>query len=312
MVLMKKNFIAIITIFLSFLFLPSLEADERGIELSPLTTEFVAKTGTVTESRITLNNKNDYPLKFLVKAAEIQDEQIIFNTAQSLWINPSVKEFILEPQKSSTVDYSIAVPIGSVEKVYRLLLIFEVQPINDSSNFNSYYSTLESNIAQTILLTVTNESELSGELIINDFITKSIVYKSPFMMNFYIKNDSDTFYSKPVGIFQIVKSNGQIVRQQIINENLDLLLPKEDLFIEHKYEFSLFDINNVGKYKAEILVTDSITGKTITKSIDFYIIPYPFIIGIGAVLLSFYFVGVLVFQLRKNGVIKLRKRERYK
>jgi hypothetical protein len=310
--LMKKVFIAISTIFLSVFFSFSLKADDRGIELSPLTTEFVVKTGTTINSQITLNNKNAYSVKFLIKVAEIQDNQIIFNTAQSLWVNTTEEELILEPQKSSVIDYSISVPIGAVEKVYRLLLIFEIQSIDDPFNANSYYSTLESNIAQTIFLTVTNESEVNGKLSVNNFTTKSVIFKSPFKINFSIKNDSNTFYSKPVGIFQIVKSNGQIIRQQIINENLDLLLPKEDLFIDHKFDFSLFDIDNLGKYKAEVLVTDSITGVTTTKSIDFYIIPYPFIIGTAGGLLGLYFFGALIFQLRKNGIIQLRKRERYK
>ncbi|SRR5260221_2081939 len=294
---MKINKIVVVCsliVLLSSIFSLKLRA-EGGITLSPSNFEVttIAPNSFSKSFSVTNNEKSDINLK--IYSAELKDNLVDEKSDIAAWVKPKINSLTLKSLQSDSIDFDIAIPSSAKPDVYHLAIILEL-------NFNSITNSpvvLKVPFLIDIIVNSSSKSE-TGNVIGSFEVDKKIVFDDKIDFSFNVKNDSNVVVTKPIIYFQIVNPSGKIIYSKIFNESLKELTGS-DLISETVVnpKFKLNNIFDVGQYRAELMVIDSLSTKRVVAKLTFVAIPYENIIYLITLIFTI-IVLVKIIHTRKN------------
>ncbi len=291
---MKKIIVFTILAFFA-LSLTKVHAQDHGIVVTPARLEIKANDIQNKVFEFEVKNTGNNQVNVEVLRAEMLDNNIKFKDLEASspanWIEFINKDkFTIDPNSEAKMQFKLK---NVVDHDASPLILIKIK--NDSNEG----ATFEQNIPFQI--TILSATQNNNEVLIEQFeASKNIVFDN-VSFNIKLKNSVEKALSKPIAYFQVLNPRGEVVQQSIINESLASLKNNENLskVIEvnllGNLDFSniVKSIGNTGEYKAELLVVDTITQKSVIKKISFYYIPW--VLPIAVILLLVVVISLVLF-----------------
>jgi len=191
-----------------------------------------------------------------------------------------------------SIPYSINVPDGIPNGIYKAIILVELKGSQDQNNFTG--TNIDQLIAYQITLVV-NNSAFINSLKFNSFDLSNIVIDSQ-NFNISLSNTNPYVISKPLVYLHILNNSGSIVYETVLNPNLNSIEGSDNLILNNSYNLIFNKLFDIGKYRAEVLGVDTISNVATTSNKEFYFIPKEIIflfvvLLILIILLSIFFIS---------------------
>lgn len=288
-------------VFLLLLFFPKNVSaqSEKGIVMAPYSTFLNIKTGESIDSSFQITNTADIKLTIsLYPGIKTIDSIIVDDLAEDSpanWVTFEEKVSDIEPGQSKKINYKITKPENSSADAQLLLVVVKAV----SSDNTEQSTSVSQNLIHQIYLSVKRQESSDAKVRIDKFISKKKLYFfSPTAIHVDILNASQGSFAKPIAQFQLINPKNEILYQTTINESLKPLAPNEHIITSQDPQFS-YKFGHIGKFKAQVLLTDQLTGESEFKQIEFWVIPYIYIVYLIAILILITF-GVLYKRYKKK------------
>lgn len=242
-------------------FSQQIEAAETGVTITPATESITLKTQDSHSGKFSITNNEEIPISIVLKEYDIINEVPIQTSTP--WIELSSLNVILASKGTQVIDYKLIVPENSSKGVYKKAIVLEV---TDKSN-NDSLVILQIPYTISVFVDSTFSSEV-GTIIKEFAVSQKLLISNVVNLNLTIDNPAINQVSKPIINLNIISNKGQIVYTKVLNENLKMIYNSETYNIDASIPIS--DLLDIGQYRAEVLVTDTLTNKsTVKKQLSF-------------------------------------------
>lgn len=276
-----------------------ISAQSTGIEVSPAYAEVLAKPGDSFSGKFSYKNNESTTISGELKVAEIIGDTLSDKPDQidvEEWITFENPIVTLESGATQEINYSVKIPQNLTLKTYEILILLDVKPeIPNGTDENVFGQNLK--IPFNVRLTISSDNNYNGLVTITKLDVKTpVVLDGNINIELEIQNVSESI-TKPMGRFQIVNLSGNQIYQEVLNDGLKPLNSKEKLNKNISFKIDHTDVNLLGQYKVQLLVIDTLNGKSEIKEADIFVISWPFII-LGVVI--FFAIYTIIYGFRKN------------
>lgn len=283
----KWVFVTIIILVSAFSY--KIKAADTGISISPASNNITLKTQGSHSGEFTISNNEEIPLSINLKEYDVIDQ--VPTQASLYWIELSSLEFTLDSRGTKLIEYKLTVPESTPKGAYTKAIVLEV------TNKNNNESLVVMQIPYTINIFV--DSTFSSEVgtIIKEFVvSQKLLISNIVNFNLTIDNPATSQVSKPIINLNVISNKGQIVYTKVLNENLKMIYDSETYNIDANIPLS--DLLDIGQYRAEVLVTDTLTNKSAVKKTTFFYVNYILIVLLIVTIIS------LILLTRFNKALK--------
>jgi len=292
----------------------------QGLEISPPLEELSANPG----QTLTLNIMvRDVTSGELIATAEADDfgagsnelgqPQILLNetgaTRYSLkyWISP-VGDFDLQPEQLRSVPITIKVPLNAEPGGHYGLVRFTAEP----PNLKGTGVALSASVGSLILLTV--NGNITHKLSVVQFsVGQNNVKTGVFTdrnffnngpMDFLVRiSNSGTVHEQPTGEIAVTDMLGTNITNVAVNEKMGNILPASiRRFVQTLDKKALF-----GYFNAKLTMSYA-SGKTLTASLGFWVIPWKLVLIVIVVLVIVFFLLRLALRKYNEHIIAQARR----
>lgn len=270
-------------------FSQQIEAAETGVTITPATESITLKTQGSHSGKFSITNNEEIPISIVLKEYDIINEVPIQTSTP--WIELSSLNVILASKGTQVIDYKLIVPENSSKGVYKKAIVLEV---TDKSN-NDSLVILQIPYTISVFVDSTFSSEV-GTIIKEFAVSQKLLISNVVNLNLTIDNPAINQVSKPIINLNIISNKGQIVYTKVLNENLKMIYNSETYNIDASIPIS--DLLDIGQYRAEVLVTDTLTNKSTVKKTTFFYVNYILIIVVIIIIVS------LILLIRFNKALK--------
>ena len=274
-----------------------------GIQVSPVIEEFDINKGETLAKKIIINGLTKqtvtyYPVALNFEADEETGKPVFQNIGEdfgkyslSKWITFEEDTFVLLPGEEKTIRYTITAPSdASPGGHYAAVLFSTEEPEFDKGG--SFVGVV--GLIGTLVL-ATTPGDIIKNLILNEFIGPTILFKPPADFLLKIGNNGNV-HLRPEGGITIRNWFGKQTIYLPVNESDGAILPDSQRRFDSSWGFSW---SAVGKYTANLSLSYG-NGKSLAGLRTFYVIPYWLIIAIG---------GIIILWLGKRYLRKRPKRQ---
>lgn len=280
-------------LFLLILPVSSIKAQSTGVQITPIGTDINVKTTQQISGRFEIVNKENIEIEVSFKEQEFINNQFIEPSKNWVSIKVNNRTKIL-PGKTLQVNYNLLIPEDTPKGVYNRLIISKFQTNEGNINLEIPYSL-------NIFVDSTFSSDLGIK--INKFsVNNKIELDNNFEITLEIDNKGDNQVSKPIININIVNPSGKIIYTKVLNESLAPLYRATSYKITPNLPLS--ELTTVGQYKVDVLVTDTLSNKSILQSITFNYINYLFIL---IIVISIVFVLIFLRVIKKTKSKQVKK-----
>lgn len=308
--MIKKLFskvLIVIYLLLGLFIIPiSINAQENsGLVVSPASKIITLPPQGTGKINFNIINKNEYSISFKLKSGEILNGKTIIDNSNeafaSKWMSFSSTGIItLKPQQSYPVELTVTLPATAPEGIYTLYAVAEIS--NTPSSISSETSIKEY-LPFELTLNVNSKNSFNSDVRIKSLtIDKNPVLDTKYTINLSIANYSTSSLAKPIAYFQIINPRGEVIRQEVINESLAQVLGGETISKSFENSIDLFDYKNLGEFRAEVLVIDTLTQSSTIQKVNFIVIPLPFAIFGIALLILVLLILIRIFRRKKKAL----------
>lgn len=314
---MRKLVLAIITILLltaTDLLVPTItNATDFSLGVYPPIMQIQADAPSVVTKDLTLVNASDSQLSVTLQLrmfAQTADnngqvayttnqpypDKALFQKVQLLDNGNPIGGATLEPKQKKTLTLRIALPQGEQPADYYFSLLFvSNNPIATTTNG----SQINAGIAANVLLSIGPKGATTGFL--NEFSAPHIVQTGPIPFTVSVNNTSD-HYITPTGQILIHNMFGQLIgKVELLPVNI---LQHSSRYIPSKGEenaahpVALWNEKVLfGLYQAQLSIALSSQGPLFTKTVYFFAMPIPYLIGF---ILTLFIVGIIILRVREK------------
>lgn len=280
----------------------------QALEIAPPVINLTADPGQTIQTKI---NIRDVSTSNLIVTGQINDfvaggengiPRILMDASEKSpysikdWIAP-LSQLTLESKKTKDLLLTIHVPINAAPGGYYGVVRFTAAPpeLKDTG------LALSASLGALILLRVNGDAK--ENLSIESFYAKDgdktgwLFETTPIQFVERLKN-SGNIHEQPAGLVTITDMFGKKVATVGVNQPPGNILPQSIRKFEQPLDSSIIGNKMLfGRYKAVLSVTYGASNNVITKSIEFWVIPYR-LIGVIIVLLIIAFI-VLYFLIKR-------------
>lgn len=304
------------------------ETPQTGINLtlSPVFINLTTDPGKTVSSAIRVTNQNNFREYLEIQVAKFTanyagEAPIIVDLTPEdefgKWVSFSDKQFVVEPNETKTVKFTVSPPNDASLGYYYALMISRINESGEKST-----TVLKGSPAIPVLLEVRSPNT-KRELQLVEFTTDKAIYEYlPVTFRVKLKNTGnihvvpagDIFIDwgkdRDIGLvhanptrgnilpktdrtYQSQWDDGFIVRMPKMNGNTVVKDDKGNMVYETKWDLSKADKIRIGKYTAHVLMVYDGGQRDIPleATISFWVIPWK-IIGILIIVLFFILVGI--------------------
>ena len=297
-----------------------------NLTLSPVFINLTTDPGANVTSAIRITNQNNFREYLEIQVAKFTanyagEAPIIVDLTPEdefgKWVSFSNKQFIVEPNETKTVKFTVSPPKDAALGYYYALLVSRINESNEKG-----VSTIKGSPAIPVLLEVRTPNA-KRDLQLVEFTTDKTIYEYlPVTFKVKLKNSGnihvvpsgDIFIDwgkdRDIGLihanptrgnilpqtertYESLWDDGFIVRMPKINANKTERDEKGNIVYETKWDLSKANKMRIGKYTAHVLMVFDNGNRDIPleATISFWVIPWKIIIGI-LIVLFFVLVGV--------------------
>jgi len=289
----------------------------QGIEISPALVELNAARGKTYNITLTVTNvtASDLAYSSSVDDFRASDESgsphIIVASELSLPVTASVKtwvdilpHFALQAKKSETINVEIVVPVNAEPGGHYGVLSFAGKAPELSDN------GVGLSASAGVLLLIRVDGDIIEEASLASFFSaqngkqSSLFETGPITFVTRIKNEGN-IHVKPVGSVELRDMFGGLVSTMPVNDDKSNVLPNSIRRFETQYNNSWM----IGRYTANLTLGYGTTGKAITSTINFWVIPYKIILAGLLVLATIIFILTRLIKVYNRHIIAKSKNE---
>lgn len=296
-ILIKKCIFLVTGIFMVLCFGTTIaKAEQKGIQISPLTFKFDVEEGKSQTGKIFVKNLNDEPMNYICESEDfnnVSDEGApsfagqnneLGVTTLADWISfQNDQEGILKPGEEKEINFIIDVPIGAEPGGHYAAVFAKTVKKNAEGKTELGIS---SRVGSLILVSIPGETVKTAQ--ITDFSSPKFVWKGPVDFSMKVKNTGTIHYDS-VGTVEIKPLLG---KTSIVDLGTHTVIPKNSRIYNaqwpNKYPF--------GYYAITALATDGDNNVITTTSVMWAL---PLIIVI-PVLVGLVVVIFLIIYLRRH------------
>ncbi|MEX1123686.1 MAG: hypothetical protein WEC81_00740 [Patescibacteria group bacterium] len=268
----------------------NLNQGAAGIQVTPVIDEFDINPGGVVERQITIDNLTRnattyYPVVMNFEADKETGEPVFIGEnerftkyALSNWVTFSESSFILAPGERKKISYVVNAPGDATPGGHYGAILFSTE--KPEFDENGVFVGVVGLIGTLALATV--PGDIIENLLVNSFKSPTIVFAPPASFETTIGNYGNV-HVRPEGGITIRNWFGKQSTYLIVNESKGAVLPESQRLFKNNWDFSWLAI---GRYTANLSLSYG-DGKSVAELRTFYIIPYWFIVLVGALIAMF-------------------------
>lgn len=299
------SFLLILSLFLTI----PVHAQQSGIEITPAFKEIRLKPGQSLSDNFLIKNNNEYDVDLAISIGEVKSENEILidnlpESSPARWIEIVNKEINIKSYSQAQADYVLDIPLDADSSVYQPIIVIKVSSNSKDPGTTTAITQL---VPYQLRVSVTNEDSYNAELKIEKFESNSnLIFTENQSTNFSLKNVSASL-AKPLVRYQVLNPRGEIVYQEVVNDNLKAILPDGTIDKNFEFNFNFYDFSNLGRFKVEAVATDTLTSKNTNAYSYFYVIPLPLILLIVLIFVSI-FAMMKIFKKAKRAILNKEKK----
>ncbi len=291
----RKIFYAVFFSLLVLLPVNNIYAEQKtGLVIEPASKILAIAPGDKLDINFNLTNNNEFDVTFSLKAGEIKDGKVVIDDSKeavaSKWITfGSTGVIVIKSKETYPVELVLNIPATAIEGIYTIYAVAEVTTPTSDTQSNA---SIKEYLPFQIIADVNSKSKFNSDTKVKSLsVNKNPVFDNNFKINLGIENFTNNTFSKPIAYFQIINPRGEVVKQEVINDTLNELAGGETINREFEYSFNILDFRNLGQYRTELLVVDTLSQKSNIQKVSFLVLPLPYMILLALLIIIF---GVLI------------------
>lgn len=280
----------------------------QALEIAPPVLNLTANPGDVIEANISLRNVSSGKL---IVSSELNDfvangddgtPKIILDQNETSpysfkdWTG-AIDDLALDAKQLATLKVKISVPVSAAPGGYYGIVRFTATP----PELKGTGVSLSASLGSLILLKVNGDAK--ENMLIESFTVSSdkkdgwLFESTPIDFSVLLKNDGNV-HEQPVGQITITDMFDKKIANVNVNVPIRNVLPSSTRKFEHSLDKGVLGSKILfGKYKADLKITYGTDKTVLTKTIEFWIIPYKLI---GAFIITL----IIIFLLLRTSLKK--------
>lgn len=282
---MKSIVIFLVFSILSF-FSSTVNADASTyVSISPLYSDIKLKQEEVYNGFFNIKNSTEYKLTLEISEKDIINSSI--TESNSKWVSISEINQIIDSGEDQRIEFTLNIPRETNPGVYYKYI--QVNFINENNSLLSYTLGYNLNIIIDSLFTKDFGNTISS---IN--VNQKLLIEESQKLYLTINNASPNTFTRPLVNINLLSPTGVMVNSKVLNDSLSILDAPNMYEIE--LDIPNTGIFNIGQYTIQILVTDTLSGKSIYKNLTFFYIGKSYLIIFLVTLVA----AILIIKFWKN------------